>query len=445
MKKKTLLSFFVVAVVLLTACVIFIPNAKAATDGIFTYTISNGEATITHCDTSASGALVIPSILGGCPVTSIGEWAFYGCISLTSVEIPDSVKTICNYAFCESDLINVIIGDSVTSIGNSAFSGCTNLTNLEIGNSIRTIGHWAFSGCTNLIKIELPNSVTSIGYRAFYDCNSLKNIKMPDSVKSVGEQAFYNTEYYSTAKNWTGKVLYIGKHLIEARDTETREYTIKEGTKTIAGSAFPNYNNLISIEIPESLMSIGDMAFFDCSSLATVYYSGTEEEWGEISIGWENDRLLSANIIYNYVPNPKVEAIDRAIEGTSLKLGLIGSGEAVIIAPTSKNGKAMTVAELEAIFSGSNVTIESSNGVIGTSCKVTIGEYVVDIAVKGDIDGDGIATVFDALMVKKALANNGFENEALKEFAGDVDGTEVTDSADVDAILAHIVGETLIA
>ena len=84
-------------------------------------------------------------------------------------------------------------------------------------------------------------------------------------------------------------------------------------------------------------------------------------------------------------------------------------------------------------------------GVIGTGSKIIIGEQEVEIAVKGDIDGDGIATVFDALMVKKALAENTFGENDIREFAGDIDGAGVTDTADIDAILAHIVGEDLIA
>jgi hypothetical protein len=101
----------------------------------------------------------------------------------------------------------------------------------------------------------------------------------------------------------------------------------------------------------------------------------------------------------------------------------------------------MTESELRDIFNDGTIAITSNNGIIGTGCKVTIGEYEVELVVKGDIDGDGVATVFDALMVKKALANNGFANEALREYAADVDGADGTTTADVDALLAIIVGK----
>ena len=137
--------------------------------------------------------------------------------------------------------------------------------------------------------------------------------------------------------------------------------------------------------------------------------------------------------------NSEITAIKSAIDGTDLDIGFSGE-EAVIIVPTSID-VAMTEDELRAIFNDETIEITSNGGIIGTGCKVTIGEYEVDLIVKGDIDGDGVATVFDALMVKKALVNNDFENEALREFAADVDDTEGTTEADVSALLAIIVGK----
>ncbi|MDO4563567.1 MAG: leucine-rich repeat protein, partial [Clostridia bacterium] len=73
--------------------------AGAATEGIYTYEISNGKATITECDSFASGDITIPSTLGGCSVTAIGDYAFCRCYSLISISIPDSVTSIGDYAF----------------------------------------------------------------------------------------------------------------------------------------------------------------------------------------------------------------------------------------------------------------------------------------------------------------------------------------------------------
>ena len=89
---------------------------------------------------------------------------------------------------------NYIIPDSVTSIGNSAFSGCDSLTSINIPNSVTTIGKFAFSDCDSLININIPNSVTTIGEYAFYICKSLVNINIPNSVTTIEDGAFYGCE-----------------------------------------------------------------------------------------------------------------------------------------------------------------------------------------------------------------------------------------------------------
>jgi len=126
-------------------------------------------------------------------VTSIGDWAFSGCLNLTNVIIGNSVTSIDDWAFLHcTDLTSVIIGNSVTSIGDSAFSGCDSLTSVTIPNSVTSIGDSAFSGCDSLTSVTIPNSVTSIGVQAFNYCSSLTSITIPDSVTSIGDYAFYD-------------------------------------------------------------------------------------------------------------------------------------------------------------------------------------------------------------------------------------------------------------
>ena len=222
-------------------------------------------------------------------MTSIGGSAFYGCTSLTSVTIPDSVTSIGDYAFygCES-LTSVAIPGSVTSIGWSAFYGCASLTSVTIPDSVTSIGNCAFASCTSLTGIwvaegnshyandasgvlfnkdkttlvqcpgafaayTIPNSVTSIGEYAFSHCTSLTSVTIPNSVTSIGEHAFS----YCTS--------------------------------------------LTSVTISDSVTSIGEYAFYDCTSLTDVYYAGSEAQWKAISISSNrNDDLLTANIHYNY-------------------------------------------------------------------------------------------------------------------------------------------------
>ena len=126
--------------------------------------------------------LTIPSTiitLGGATysVTSIGAYAFWNCIGLTSVTIPNSVTSIGEGAFyyC-SGLTSVTIPNSVTSIGSSAFFGCSGLTSVTIGNSVTSIGSSAFFGCSGLTSVTIGNSVTSIGPSAFAYCSGLTSV-----------------------------------------------------------------------------------------------------------------------------------------------------------------------------------------------------------------------------------------------------------------------------
>ena len=121
--------------------------------------------------------------------TSIGS-AFYECVNLTSVIIPNSVTSIDDYTFQEcSGLTSVTIPNSVTSIGEQAFYNCSGLTSVTIPNSVTSIGHDAFNNCRNLTSATIGSSVTSIGGQAFHGCG-LRSITIPDSVTSIGNQAF---------------------------------------------------------------------------------------------------------------------------------------------------------------------------------------------------------------------------------------------------------------
>ena len=128
-------------------------------------------------------------------VKVIGDVAFWGCKSLTNINIPNSVTTIGYSAFwdCKS-LTNINIPNSVTTIGNSAFAFCDSLTSINIPNSVTTIGDWGFGACESLVNINIPNSVTTIGNLAFWGCESLVNINIPNSVTTIEDGAFCGCE-----------------------------------------------------------------------------------------------------------------------------------------------------------------------------------------------------------------------------------------------------------
>ena len=134
----------------------------------------------------------------GSSVTSIANYAFYGCYSLTSITIPNGVTSIGQYTFnyCYS-LASITIPDSVTSIGQSAFSSCYSIALITIPDGITSIANKAFSNCYSLASITIPDSVTSIGQYAFSNCYSIASITIPDGITNIENYAFNNC--YSVA------------------------------------------------------------------------------------------------------------------------------------------------------------------------------------------------------------------------------------------------------
>ena len=233
-------------------------------------------------------------------VTSIGEYAFWVCSSLISVEIPNSVTSIGDDAFSGcSSLTSVEIPNSVTSIGESAFESCSSLTSVEIPNSVTSIGWGAFKQCSSLTSVEIPNSVTSIGDYAFRDCSRLTSVEIPNSVTSIGSEAFYGTAWYYNQPNG---VIYAGKALYKYKGTMPANTSIRieDGTVSISPDAFSRCSNLTSVEIPNSVTSIGYSAFNECSRLTSVEIPNSVTNIGEYAFSYcENLKKL---ISYAEVP-----------------------------------------------------------------------------------------------------------------------------------------------
>ena len=244
-------------------------------------------------DCSSLTSVTIPD-----SVTTIGDYAFYGCRSLTSLTIPDSVTTIgrnaflcctgelvvnCNIpsassysygAFYDSNFTSVTIGDSVTKIGDYAFYDCNSLTSITITDSVTTIGSSAFCGCNSLTSVTIGDNVTTIGEGAFYSCSSLTSVTIGDSVTTIGDGAFWNCssliEFNGKYASEDGRCLIVDGSLNSFAPAGLTEYAIPDSVTTIGEGAFYDCSSLTSVTIPDSVTSIGRNAFNDCSRLTSV-------------------------------------------------------------------------------------------------------------------------------------------------------------------------------
>ena len=183
--------------------------------------------------------------------TSIGDAAFYGCDSLTSIAIPSGVTSIGNQVFyyC-SRLTSIVIPDSVTTIGQYAFQGCSSLTSINIPNSVTSINDNTFDNCYGLTSCTIGSGVISIGSQAFYYCTKLTSCTIGSGVTSIGSYAFYGCGSLTSVD-------------------------IPNGVTSIGYNAFATCTSLTTCTIGSGVTSIGDAAFDDCYSLTSIVSNAT--------------------------------------------------------------------------------------------------------------------------------------------------------------------------
>ncbi len=381
-------------------------------------------------ESAFSGCIALTSITIPDSVTTIGESAFSGCIVLTSITIPDSVTTIGNSAFsgcnvlacitlpdgittignnafyCCRALTSITIPDGVTIIGNSAFSGCHALTSITIPDSVTTIGNSAFSYCYALTSMTIPGGVTTIGNKAFYDCDALTSITLPDSVTTIGEAAFSNSgaltsitipdsvttignSVFLSCNNLANVTIGNGVTTIGTNAffecNRLTSITIPDGVTIIGGGAFSYCDSLANVSIGNGVKTIGQYAFYHCVNLKNVYYSGSESDWNNISIGSDNSYLIKAyqsigsgsNANYDYFIMP-----DNTID-----IAKYNGNEADVIIPDTIDGFPVAVIGDEAFYNyGSLISVTIPDSVTMIGIKAFSGcSYLTNVVIGGGV------------------------------------------------------------
>ena len=263
-------------------------QAEAHPDDELFYAVEDGYAVIVDCDVEYENDLIIPDTLDGYLVTGISDTAFIQCSGFGTMTIPHSLTSIAPTVLDECSVNDGIWVDKNNPAYSSDEFGV--LFNKDksilikaprllsdgytIPDSVKTIGRYAFQGCKNLTEITIPEGVTHIEERAFFHCGSLTQITVPDSVCQVGLFALKVGNDLAYTMYNDGK--YLGNSsnpyhvFLEMLDTSVTEYSIHPDTKVLAGGAFYETNDLVSITIPEGVVSIGERAFDCCMLLPQI-------------------------------------------------------------------------------------------------------------------------------------------------------------------------------
>ena len=296
---------------------------------VFEYSVDDdGNATITKYH-GTGAAVTIPETIDGHTVTAIGESVFYGSTSLQTVSVPDTITSIGDFAFrgctslgqinlptllnkiggavfadCEnlktihipkalekastgyvhstwvgpfgySGIEKVTFEAGTTSVVDNLFDGAHNLATVELLDTMTSIGSFAFYNCISLQLVNMPDFITSIGESAFRGCTSLKQFNLPTKLNKIGGAVFENCGNLKTI-NIPKTLAKAGTRYVDGADigpfghSGVEKVTFEAGTTSVISYLFAGAQNLVSVELLDTMTSIGSFAFYNCISLQLV-------------------------------------------------------------------------------------------------------------------------------------------------------------------------------
>jgi len=262
----------------------FTIKAGAAGEDIYNYVSSGGITMITGTKVTLNGAITLPSMLGGFPVTQIGAYAFENCTGITSVSFPDSITNINDFAFygCRA-LQSVTLSNQLKIIEACAFRDCVSLASFHMPDAVTGLGSSVFWGCSLLSDVTLSNHLSSIPINTFLSCSALLEILIPQSVIQIGRFAFSSTALKSVII--PSSVTFIEDHAFSfCRQLESAE--LPPDLMQISASLFEGCSKLRSINIPSGVTAILTSAFKNCSALTDVNLNNGLQTIGQEAFAW---------------------------------------------------------------------------------------------------------------------------------------------------------------
>ena len=276
--------------------------ASAEKEGIFTYTVSGEQATVTSVDYSGQTEIIIPESLGGATVTTLGEYmlrdATYelGDDTVNAVFIPKTVTTINGYAFNYADIAHIYVDKENPNYSSDTYGVlfnkdkttlmqapcCLPETNYTVPKSVSTISFYAFASVISIRSLNLPDTLQSIGQQAFYEMTNLRTITLPEGITSIGQNAFACCTSLSSIFLPSSLRTIAGSAFTECY--ALKEMIVPEGVTSIGMYAFESDTALERIVLPASLQTVGRAICGNCPNLAHVYYTGSADDWASLNV-----------------------------------------------------------------------------------------------------------------------------------------------------------------